>query len=124
MKKHSSQRNGLLGEQAACNFLKEQGYTIIYRNWRTGRLEVDIICFDPMKTLVFVEVKARSSKHFGAPGNFVDAKKRQHLMAAAEAYCQKFEHYDEIRFDIISIILANETIQEIKHYCDAFYEIG
>lgn len=124
LKKHLSQKNGQLGEQAACNFLKEQGYSIACRNWRTGRLEVDIICFDQMNTLVFVEVKTRSSKHFGAPGNFVDAKKRRHLMTAAEAYCQKFEHSAEIRFDIISIILVNETIQEIEHFCDAFYETG
>ena len=49
---------GQLGEDLACECLKKQGYKIIERNFRRPWGEIDIICQDPDKTLVFVEVKA------------------------------------------------------------------
>ena len=57
---------GKLGEQLAENFLIKNGYTILYRNWRHSHYEIDIVA---LKNDIphFVEVKTRSSKHFGEP---------------------------------------------------------
>ena len=51
---------GRLAEDAACTFLREQGFVIIERNYRTRAAEIDIVAKEG-DTMVFVEVKARSS---------------------------------------------------------------
>ena len=52
---------GRLGEQQACRYLAEKGYSLLARNWRLGHLEIDIIA-DYFGEVVFVEVKTRSSE--------------------------------------------------------------
>jgi|SRR3989344_2563498 len=55
-----------LGEKLAGEFLEKQGYKIIERNFRKGYGEIDIIALDK-KTLVFVEIKTKTSNAFGTP---------------------------------------------------------
>ncbi|MEZ5023718.1 MAG: YraN family protein [Chitinophagales bacterium] len=123
LKKQQTTKIGQIGEEKACRYLINKGYSILYTNWRHKRLEVDIICTDTNNTLVFVEVKTRSSKIFGEPQDFVNESKQRNLINAAEAYCHEFNHQGEIRFDIIGLLMTNKSIKEIKHYCDAFYEM-
>ena len=65
---------GKKGERIAVGFLLEQGYSIVERNWRFLKAEVDIIA-QKDNIVVAVEVKTRSSKVFGNPQDFIDAKK-------------------------------------------------
>lgn len=123
LKKQKTTQIGQIGEDRACRYLIDNGYSILYTNWRYKRLEVDIICTDPNNILVFVEVKTRSTKMFGDPQDFVNESKQRNLINAAEAYCHEFNHQGEIRFDIIGLVMVNQSVKEIKHYCDAFYEI-
>lgn len=115
---------GQIGETAAINHMKKDGYKVIHKNWRHRRLEVDLICKkDGM--LVFVEVKTRSSSKYGQPEAFVDAAKQRHLLNAADAYCYTTDYASEIRFDIIAVVLnQKQEVKDIKHFPDAFYEIG
>ena len=94
---------GSEGELLAVNYLRDKNYTILATNWRWQKAEVDIIA-QSNNTLVFVEVKTRSSDTFSKPEEAVNDKKQQLLIDAAEAYCEANEIELELRFDVIAII--------------------
>jgi len=104
----------------ATKFLRRAGYSIMERNWRFKRAEIDIICMDG-ETMVFVEVKTRSSEHYGLPEEFVNAKKQKLLFDAANAYMEISKHEWLIRFDIIAIVLNGAKSVKTKHLKDAFF---
>jgi len=118
MSKHKE--TGIKGEQLAANFLLNNGYIILERNWRFGKKEVDIIAKQG-NTLVFVEVKARNSFDFGFPEEAVTITKQNFLKIAAEAYADTNNDYENIRFDILSILLNHDELKEIVHFEDAFF---
>ncbi len=111
---------GNKGEEIAQAFLKEKGYEILETNWRYSRAEVDIIAKDG-DNLVFVEVKTRSSDYFGPPAAFVTPKKENFMAHAASAYMEEIDYEEEIRFDVIGILLQEGKAPEIEHYEDAFF---
>jgi len=112
---------GKQGEEIAVEFLKKKGYKILETNWRLGRNEIDIIAIDG-KFIVVVEVKTRNSNQFGEPEIAVTREKQKALIRSANAYV-RMKHLDsEVRFDIISIILAKDT-EQIHHIEDAFYPL-
>ena len=76
---------GRRGERAACRFLLQLGFDILARRHRNRLGELDIIAFE-QDTLVFVEVKMRSSRQFGEPWEFVDWRKQQILRRTAEQF--------------------------------------
>ena len=78
---------GRRGEDEAAKYLEKCGYTVIFRNYRAGHLETDIVCEDEDHT-VFVEVKTRTkaSEKYGRPVAAVDRKKSENLIKCAEAY--------------------------------------
>jgi putative endonuclease len=109
---------GIKGEALALNFLKAKNYIIHETNWRWQKAEVDIIA-QINSTLVFVEVKTRSSSTFMKPEEAVHHKKQQLMINAAEAFCEVKAMELELRFDIIAIIhQSNKTI--VKHIEGAF----
>lgn len=117
------QAKGKLGEDLAAEYLLQKGYTLLHRNWRNSRQEIDIIA-QTGDILVFVEVKARSSSAFGAPQDFVDYKKEAHLEKASLAYLENSGHNGEIRFDIIAIQFNKKGKADIQHIEDAFFPYG
>lgn len=118
MAKHKE--TGIKGEQIAEKFLLNKGYTILHKNWRSGRKEIDIIAMDK-GFLVFVEVKTRYSFDFGFPEEAVSPQKQLHIKIAAEAFADTYTDFESVRFDIISILLKKEAADEILHFEDAFY---
>jgi len=114
-----NQLTGIKGEQRAVHFLQQIGYEILETNWRWKRCEVDIIARF-QNTLIFAEVKTRTSTTYGLPEESVSATKQQKLTEAAEEYAEQNQHKGEIRFDIISIIIKGSR-HEIFHIKDAFY---
>ena len=110
---------GNKGEELAVTYLTKKGYHIRETNWRFKNLEADIIATDK-NTLIVIEVKTRKSNYFGEPESFVNKKKQRNLIRTAHEYIQRYNLNLEVRFDIISVILAdNET--KINHLEDAFY---
>lgn len=93
---------------------------MLHNNWRWQQKEVDIIAEDN-GLLIFIEVKTRSDNYFGNPEDAVDYKKQDYLKSAAEEYMYQHPQYEEIRFDIISIITKKGVLQEIVHFEDAFF---
>lgn len=107
---------GHAGESLAVIFLEKQGMKIIEKNWRFSRMgEIDIIAKDN-NTLVFVEVKARSSTLFGDPLESVNQKKFDKIQKLAEIYLNQnpSNHYDGFRFDLIGILLKEKP--EITYF--------
>jgi len=98
--KHN-QRVGTWGEEIAAEYLTQQGFEIVTRNARTPYGEIDIIARQD-ETVVFVEVKTRTSDRMGLPEDSITARKRQHMLSAAEHYAMEHET-DHWQIDVISI---------------------
>ena len=112
---------GKWGEEMAVQHLREQGYTILDRDWRFGHRDLDIVAGTPDGiVVVFVEVKTRTSDVVSSPHDAVDARKIKSLGAAANAYVKEFQIWDELRFDIISIIGDRSETALLEHVEDAF----
>lgn len=116
MRKHKKNHElGKMGEKLALEHLISRGYTLLNKNYRYRRSEIDIImCHD--QTLVFVEVKYRASDQFGFPEAFVTDNQIKAITQGAEQYLIENDWPGNIRFDIIAID-ANLTI---THFEDAF----
>ncbi len=110
---------GVKGEITALEFLQKKGYTILEINWHFNHAEVDIIA-KQNNTIVFVEVKTRSTDHFGYPESSVDIAKQKNLALAAEEYLDRNNIEMDVRFDIISIVMKNGK-PDIYHLEDAFF---
>ncbi|MWB96589.1 YraN family protein [Flavobacterium sp. GA093] len=110
---------GKKGEQLAADFLIENGYEILDRNWIFQKAEIDIIALKE-DVLAIIEVKTRSSLDFGSPEEFVKPKKIQLLLKAVNAYINDRGIDFEVRFDIIAIHKNGESFA-IEHLTDAFY---
>ncbi|MDP4282179.1 MAG: YraN family protein [Bacteroidota bacterium] len=110
---------GREGEDIAARFLTEKGYHILDRNWRCGKNEVDIIAKDG-DVIVIVEVKARHSSYAGEPEMAVTKDKQRILVRVANIYVQCKRLKNEVRFDIVSILMINGK-ESIHHIPDAFY---
>ncbi|MBR6775040.1 MAG: YraN family protein [Bacteroidales bacterium] len=111
---------GALGEQIAVDYLIERGYQIIERNWSNGHKEIDIVAKDD-DTIVIVEVKTRRSTYLVEPETAVDVFKQRNLIWAANSFVNRFQYDNDIRFDIISIVIDRNNEKRIEHIEDAFY---
>ncbi|WP_028979781.1 YraN family protein [Sporocytophaga myxococcoides] len=107
--------SGKNGEDIAGNFLETKGYSVLFRNYRYKKLEIDIIVRKE-NLLVFVEVKKRKNSKFGFPEAAVSDRKASLVMTAAENFIFENDWKGPIRFDIVAI-----TGQEIVHFEDAFH---
>jgi len=110
---------GKKGEQLAVDYLIKKGYTIVQRNYRFQKAEVDIIA-KIKDTLAIVEVKTRSTTDFGNPQDFVKPKQIQRLVKAVDEYIIVNKLDVEVRFDIIAIVSQGKGYN-IEHLENAFY---
>lgn len=113
---------GKSGEEAAAGFLKEKGYKILKKNYKTKLGEIDIIALDK-DTLCFVEVKTRNSLRFGAPKEAVSGFKQGRICKAALSYLKENNNFDKkARFDVVSVTYFEDS-PEFDLVQDAF-ELG
>ncbi|MCI8590579.1 MAG: YraN family protein [Clostridiales bacterium] len=125
--KKTTKKTGDLGEEIACRYLQEKGYTIIVRNYRTDHGELDIIA-ENKEYIIFVEVKTRNfskSKRYGRPADAVNWKKREHLLYSIFTYLHAFPSDKKQRIDIIEIYKKEDIdghFKEVKinHIENAF----
>lgn len=95
---------GSIGEKIAIDYLIKNGFTIIDKNYRSGRFgEIDIIAAEN-EYICFIEVKTRTSNLFGAPIEAVGYEKRKKIKALAWIYI-KHKNLGEknMRFDIVEV---------------------
>jgi putative endonuclease len=97
---------GRRGEEIAARHLRRCGYRILERNYRAAGAEIDLVATE-RSTLVFVEVKTRSSAAFGAPAEAVDERKAARIHRAAGIYLRRVHAAERpVRFDIVAIVGA------------------
>lgn len=113
---------GTKGETLAAQFLKKKGYFILEENWRSGKNEIDIVARIG-NTMVFVEVKTRSTAFFGDPSEAVSIAKQKRTIQAANDYLEMHQLDLEARFDVISVV-SSKTEQSVDHMEDAFYPMA
>jgi putative endonuclease len=105
-----------LGEAAAARFLQHAGHSIIVQNYRCRYGEIDIVARDG-PSLVFVEVRARSSDRFGTPEESITEAKAQRMTRCALAYLSAHAAEQEAwRIDLIAIDVAHGRITRLEHY--------
>lgn len=105
--KTSKRKIGDAGETVAENFLRQQGYAVIEKNFYYQHGEIDIIAKEG-DTLVFIEVKSRRSERFGAPEESVTPKKQELLRRTAEGYVSSKNLPNmECRFDVVSVLMKD-----------------
>ena len=109
---------GVLGERLAVNLLQKKGYTILERNWRYLKAEIDILAIKE-GVLVVVEVKTRSTDVFGDPQNFISSKKIKLLVMAANQYVVARNLNHEVRFDVVAVLLQKNK-KKLLHLENAF----
>jgi putative endonuclease len=112
---------GRLAEKRAEKFLRGRGYKILHRNMRLRHGEIDIVA-DHKGTLVFVEVKARSSDEFGTPAEGINEHKRKRLTNLALEYIARYEDgWRDCRFDVVEVYMSrNGKVKQINLIQDAF----
>lgn len=118
--KRTTKAIGDLGENLAVSLLEQKGYTVLCRNYRYSRAEVDIIA-QLNSVLIFIEVKTRSYTYYGEPSESVTSAKERLLFDAANVFMEENNHEGEIRFDIISILLDKDDNPTFQHFEDAFF---
>ena len=114
---------GKKAEAAAERFLREKGYRILDRNVRVGRGELDIVA-RMGETLVFVEVKARRTDHYGGVAHAVTARKERQLIQLAARYLAR-HHLERqpCRFDVL-LYDAGAPAPVLEHIENAFEVAG
>jgi putative endonuclease len=101
---------GQHGERLAARHLRRNGYKVLYRNFRAPRGgEVDLVCRDKScNTLVFVEVKTRSSLQYGSPAEAVNREKQKLITRGAMAWLKLLGMPDVLfRFDIVEVMVTD-----------------
>ncbi len=110
---------GRRGEEIAFRYLKKKGYRIIEKNYVCKMGEMDIIAAEK-DTLVFIEVKTRTSREFGPPQLAVNTWKQRQLSKVALSYLNEKRLRDvKARFDVVAIVLVGKN-EEIELIQDAF----
>lgn len=109
---------GAWGEDVAAHYLADQGFVVIERDWRSYHRDIDIVAVDCDQTLVFVEVKTRSSDALGDPIDAVTSEKERHLWASATHYLRLHPDYADFRFDIVGVVGTIGIVPRIEHLRD------
>lgn len=119
-KKTSKSETGENAENAACQYLQQQGLKLIERNYFCPRGEIDLIMKDA-NTTIFVEVRYRRNIRFGSGAESVDWRKQEKLLATAAHYLQSHPKAAKgaCRFDVVSLTEQDHQ-PKIEWINDAF----
>jgi putative endonuclease len=114
---------GQKGEAAAARFLRRKGYRIVARGDRAGPGEIDLVAVH-RGTVVFVEVKTRSTEDDGTPAEAVDEAKQRRLTRLAIAFLKRHRLLERpARFDVVAVTWpqgkGRPTIDHIESAFDA-----
>lgn len=110
---------GAWGEELAAAYLREKGYIILERDWHSGHRDIDIIAVQD-DTIVFVEVKTRSSRDFADPVLAVNFQKQHNMLLAINHFLQSKHITMSHRFDVITIVgtpgCSNPEVEHIEDF--------
>ena len=110
---------GELGERIAERWLRERGWRIVQRRFRSGHRDIDLVV-ERDGLVAFVEVKARQGDLFGDPVAAVNWRKQKELGRSARVWVARHGRRDEAyRFDVVGVLLNGTTVR-IRHVEGAF----
>ena len=98
---------GRIGEQLVAEFLQENGYIILRKNYIGAHGEIDIIA-ESQKELIFVEVKTRSEDFLVSPADAVDVFKQHRIISTATEFMRKLHYDGDFRFDIAEVVYKKD----------------
>lgn len=111
---------GRQGEEAACQFLKKQGYKILARNFRCPLGEMDVVALK-QERLHFIEIKTRSQARFGNPEESVGREKQGKIIRIAQWYLKQFaQQARRMSFDVMAVSFSEDKIASMKFIEGAF----
>lgn len=113
---------GAKHEERALSFLLNQGLTLVERNYRSRFGEIDLIMQDTKKCIVFIEVRFRSSEHYGGAAASVDYRKQAKLIKCANQFIASRLTDQPMRFDVVAISPAKNNAYTIQWLTNAFDE--
>ncbi len=125
----STRVRGNASEDLAASFLEARGLVVCARNVTLVGAEIDLIAQLPGEaglpdTVVFVEVRSRTSEHAGHPLETVGPAKQRKIVRAATAWLIRAELWEQVavRFDVVAIVLGepNDKAPEITWIAGAF----
>ena len=115
---------GRRGEDAAARYLRRLGYVIVARGHRDNIGEIDLVAIDG-RTVVFVEVKTRTTHDAGHPADAVDDAKQKRLTRLALSYLKRHDLLEcRARFDVVAVTWPERGRPTIEHFKDAFEAVG
>ena len=111
------QKIGRMGEGMAADYLIARGLLILDKNVRTPYGEIDLVASDPdARTLVFVEVKTRTSESFGRIDESIDRRKLERLSLAISRYVAEHRYRGPYRLDAVFVKIGKDNV--ISHIRD------
>lgn len=105
-------------ETLACEYLIQQGYRILHRNFRCRQGEIDLIARD-QGYLVFIEVKYRRNRGEGDPSEAVDARKQARILHTARYYMTRYHIPEDTpcRFDVVTVLGSRVRLIRDAFWC-------
>lgn len=111
---------GNWGEEQAREYLEGQGFIILEQNYRCVLGEMDLIALDG-ESLVFIEVKTRTSTAYGFPMESIGKRKQEKYIQMASYYAKAKGLYKApLRFDVVEVMAARQGLLSINHIPNAF----
>ncbi len=116
---HNNQHTGKRGEDFACDYLLQQGFEIVHRNWRYRKTETDIIARRE-KVLHFIEVKTLDTAFAALPELKVNKAKLRQMKLGAAGYLEQQPQWQLIQFDILAIRFNGNNLADLLLIEDVF----
>ncbi|MEO7456653.1 MAG: YraN family protein [Gemmatimonadaceae bacterium] len=115
----TTQELGELGERIAERWLRERGWRVVQRRFRSGHRDIDLVV-EQDGLIAFVEVKARRGDRFGDPVSAVNWKKQKELGRSARVWIARHGRaQDAYRFDVFGVLVDGKAVR-VRHVADAF----
>jgi putative endonuclease len=101
---------GQYGEALAIEWLNRQHFTVLERNWRHSRYEIDIIAVQ--KNIIHcIEVKTRRTNTYGWPEEYITHRKIVQMQAAAEHFLWLNEQFHQVQLDVLSVLFMKNHVE-------------
>jgi putative endonuclease len=115
----ATQALGELGERVAERWMRRSGWKVLYRRFRSGRRDVDLV-MERDGVIAFVEVKTRRGNDFGGPVAAVGWRKQRELSRSALVWVDRHgRDGEEYRFDVVGVLVKGDGVR-VRHVPDAF----
>ena len=116
-----SRQLGIYGELVTVRYLRRHGYKILEPNFRSPFGEIDIVAMHK-DTVVFVEVKTRTSASVIRPMEAVNPIKREKIKKTSLFYLSALDKEVNVRYDVVEVLITPEAMRKVKihHIINAF----